>query len=483
MPQMQSILDGIEFAGSGGGGPLSLNQEGRLLLEGTHTARLVPFHVVRCFALDGRYDAAAIERALNDIIQRHESLRTGFNRLSDSAPNAPGLTQMVGAPRFAPFIRPDASLSLVTHAPSDSEYLGAYSAALRRVATEFNRPFDLDRPPLMRASVVRVNAQKHLLVVVVHHLLADDWSMQIFERELRAAYESFAAGLEPSLPLPAMRYGDFATWQRQQLESGCLAASLAYWKEQWRTYGDAQLSVRDLPFGRVTGQMTLVAREDHVSFDRPSWTDIQQFARDRKVTVYALLLAAFVRALHLATHKDRIAIWGQFANRLRFETENVIGWFANAQLLGFACEQMDSPESLLAQARKVAVGANNHQVIPPAFLWAFLERLPERPSHFLTDAWVSFDLKADRRVDEAEPPTLEPVHVPVPKVVRGIQMLAVRRRNSLSITATYSQETFDRSGVRALLTSMQDSVDLLVGRGWSTNSSSGRDPAVRITTG
>jgi hypothetical protein len=440
---------------------LSINQEARLLLEMTRTGRLAPFHLLRCFGLNGPLDPSLVERAVNDVIQRHEGLRTGFAPVrSPAAMRSDGdkasLGRVGGPPRFRPFCT-DAELPLVLTSIDRGDAAQREADALALLIDEACRTFDLGQPPLVRAVLVRVSAERHLLLVVVHHLLVDGWSMQILDRELRAILLARLDGRTAVLPEPPFHYHDFAAWQRKRLASGQLDASLSYWTERWEQYGNEQLRLSDFPLAPDGGRGTLTVDEERQTIDPALYAGIQAFLTRRRVTLYMLLLTAFVRALHLTTGRGKLAIWGQFANRMRAETEMLIGWCANAHLLGVTCEPGGSLEALLDQVRDVVLKASRHQEVPPGALWASFETSRDAPRvRFLSDAWVSFDLRSSREPDSGH--RMEPIDLPLVRAVRGIQLVGLQKKDDVSLALRYTRDTFSRDGVRALLAATHDAL-------------------------
>jgi hypothetical protein len=451
---------------------LSINQESRLLLEMTRTARLAPFHLLRCFGLNGPLDPSLVERAVNEVIRRHEGLRTGFALVrlpagaaamrSDGGDKA-SLARVGGPPRFRPFCT-DADLPLVVTSVDVGDSARREADALALVGDEARRAFDLGQPPLLRAVLVRVSPERHLLLVVVHHLLVDGWSMQILDRELRAILLALLDGRQAALPEPAFHYHDFAAWQRKRLANGELDASLSYWTDRWEQYGNAQLRVSDFPFAGDRSHDTLVLDKESQAIDPALYACIQGFLTRRRVTLYMLLLTAFVRALHLTTGRTTLAIWGQFANRTRSETEKLIGWCANAHLLGMTCEPESSMEALLDQVRDVVLKASRHQEIPPGALWASFETSRDAPRvRFLSDAWVSFDLRVNREPAADPARRMERVELPLARSVRGIQLVALQKKTDVSLWLGYSRDTFRRDGARALLAATHDALCTMLG--------------------
>ncbi|HEX5869636.1 MAG TPA: condensation domain-containing protein, partial [Longimicrobium sp.] len=175
------------------------------------------YNMPAALRLSGPLDVAALERALGEEVRRHESLRTSFAE-SD------GAAMQVITP-FSGFTLPVEDLVSVDADDRDAE-------VRRRAADDAARPFDLATGPLFRASLLRLGAEEHVLLLCTHHVVSDAWSMGVFFRELSALYAAFTAGTEASLPALPMQYADFATWQREYLKGQVLDEQLAYWRQR-----------------------------------------------------------------------------------------------------------------------------------------------------------------------------------------------------------------------------------------------------------
>jgi len=179
--------------------------------------------------LTGALKVEALARCLNEIVRRHESLRTTFTLGSDLQP-----LQTV-APRFELPLRVE-DLSGLPAAEREAE-------ALRRATSEAQRPFDLSRGPLLRATLLRLGTEEHVLLFTMHHIVSDGWSMGVLVREVAAIYSAYARGQESPLPELPIQYADYAEWQREWLQGAVLEEQLAYWKRQL----GGELPVLELP--------------------------------------------------------------------------------------------------------------------------------------------------------------------------------------------------------------------------------------------
>jgi len=332
--------------------------------------------------------------------------------------------------------------------------------ALDAAGLEAKRRFALDQPPLMRMLVARVGTNEHLLVMIVHHLIADRWSLDILEHELFVAYRG-CKGNEacPPWPLP-MQYSEFAHIERERLKGGALNQSVEFWKREWHAYGSAQLTVADFPFGREAAPERFDVGVERVIVNLALMKSMASFARRRRQSVHMLVLTAFAAALRQATGKEKIAVFGTFANRTSVAAETAVGWFANAHLLGVSCSADTSLERLADNTRRTVLAAIEHQAVPPGYLWATGNAGP-----FRSDAWVSLDYVSRRVADRGTGPRVEIVAPrPIPGHI-GLRVFAMEMADGLHLTALHSREKFDGAGVAGLLRTMTRLMELTLADG------------------
>jgi len=188
------------------------------------------YNIPAAARIQGRLDRKALRRALDAIVTRHEALRTTF-ATQDGQP-----VQVITAPCPVPL----AVLDLAAHPADDRE-----AKCQRILTTEVQRPFDLSRDLLLRATLVRLREDEHALLLVLHHIAGDGWSLAVLYREMATLYKAFAQGHAAALPALSIQYADYAVWQRQWLQGGVLEAQLAYWRQQL-----ADLTPLELPTDR-----------------------------------------------------------------------------------------------------------------------------------------------------------------------------------------------------------------------------------------
>ncbi|HSF40240.1 MAG TPA: amino acid adenylation domain-containing protein, partial [Thermoanaerobaculia bacterium] len=336
---------------------LSFGQERLWILD-----RLAPgaavYNMPLAFRVRGPLAAGALAGALSEVVRRHEALRTTFTRV-DGEP-----VQVISPPEARPL--PVADLSALPEEAREAE-------AGRLAREESFRPFDLRRGPLFRAALLRLAASEHRLLLTMHHIVSDGWSLGVLLREISALYAAFAEGRPSPLAGLPVQYPDFALWQRRWLEDGVLAAQLSWWRE--RLGGD--LPVLELPADRPR-PATPSQRGAFERLDLPADLAgrLRELSRRQGATLYMTLLAAFDTLLYRYTGQDDLLVGSPVAGRTRAEVEGLIGFFVNTLVLraGLAGDPGFSP--LLARVRESVLGAWAHQDVP--FERLVEELAPER---------------------------------------------------------------------------------------------------------
>jgi hypothetical protein len=295
--------------------------------------------------LEGNLDRSALEAAFAAIIERHEVLRTAF-RVIDDTPVQEILPRL------------ELALEFVDLGALPREERLARTEAL--VAADARIAFQLDRPPLLRAKLVKLEEREHVLLLNVHHIVFDGWSSAVLLNDLSRAYDAFASGQEPGFrPLP-LQYADFALWQRRWLASPAFEQQLAYWRKQLQ-------GITELQLPRAAERPKLPSyRGDIRTFRLSSGLreKLEALSREADVTLFMTLLAGFKALLHRYTGQEDITIGSPVANRRHPDLEQLIGFFVNSTVLRTNLAGTPSFRELLKRVRKVTVEAWDHQDIP-----------------------------------------------------------------------------------------------------------------------
>jgi amino acid adenylation domain-containing protein len=331
--------------GRGGELPASYAQQRLWLIEQLEPGAAA-YNIPSAARLRGRLDVEALCEALREIVRRHESLRTRFT-------SADGRPVQVVEPGVE-FDMPVVDLTGMSEAEREERAKGL-------AREEARRPFDLTRAPLVRATLLRLSDEEHVLLLTLHHIVSDGWSMGVLVRELRSLYEAFTAGQESPLEELPVQYADYAAWQRGWLEGGELDRQLAYWRE--KLSGAPEVL-------EVTGDR---ARSTVPSYRGASLScllpeglsaELRELARREGVTLYMLLLAAWQTLLMRYTGQEDVVVGTDVANRNRRETEGLIGFFVNQLVLRTDLSGDLTFRELLARVREVCLGAYAHQDVP-----------------------------------------------------------------------------------------------------------------------
>ncbi len=325
--------------------PLSFSQQRLWFIDQLEPGNPI-YNIPSAFRLEGELDIAALEQAVNEVMKRHEVLRTSFMNLN-------GEPIQIIAPRL--------QLKLPIIDLSDLSPEEAEQRVLVLARQEAQRPFDLSRAPLMRAALIKLNATEHVALLTMHHIIADGWSMGIFIRELAILYQAVSQGKPSPLAPLQLQYADFARWQKGYLQGETLERQLNYWKEKL----GIDPPVLELPtdFPRPAS-MSFEGASLPVELPRQLVTELTRLSRQENVTMFMTLLAGFLTLLHRYTGQDEISVGSPIANRTRKETEELIGFFVNTLVLHTDLAGDPSFRELLARVKETTLGAYAHQDVP-----------------------------------------------------------------------------------------------------------------------
>ncbi len=332
------------------------------------------YNVTLAVRIHGVLNITAMARALDEIVARHESLRTTFEWHE-------GEPVQIVSPEGQCAL-PVIDLSAV--AESERE-----PAARSLVSEEQIRPFDLQKGPLLRARMILLAPEEHVLILSMHHIISDGWSLRTLLRELCTLYEDFAQGRPASLgPLP-IQFADFVLWQRERMQADSLAKDLSYWTVQLKDLEPLQLPT-DHP--RPAIQSSHGARMD---FSLPGHLSerLRKLSRSENVTSFVTLLTAYMVLLHRHTQQQDISVGTPFANRVHTETQGLIGFFASTLVLRGNLSGDPTFRDLLQRIRKTTLDGFHHQDIPFEKLVEVLQ--PDRDISRNPLFQVAFELETD----------------------------------------------------------------------------------------
>jgi len=340
-----------------------------------------------CVRLPGALDVEAFQRALSEVLVRHESLRTTFS-LADGSP-----VQAVGQP-------PPIHTKMFELIGLDS---ALQRAEILRICKEMQQPFDLERGPLVRANILRLQPEEYAALLTMHHMVSDGWSLRIFAQDLIALYQAFVSGKPSPLTDLSIQYSDFARWQRSWLTGGVLDRELEYWKKQL-----AGVSTLNLPTDHPRSRLQSLRGAGEIRiFESALSNQIRAQAQAQRVTLFMMFLAAFQILLSRYSGQQDIAVGFPVAGRSAAQTEPLIGLFANTLVLRSDLSGNPTFRELLAKVRAVTLEALAHQDAP-------FEKLVEllRPDRDLSRSplfQVMFNFESHRAVKGTGPGTFIPL--------------------------------------------------------------------------
>ncbi|HLF24983.1 MAG TPA: amino acid adenylation domain-containing protein [Anaerolineae bacterium] len=391
--------------------------------------------------LSGRLDIGALERSLNEIVRRHETLRTTF-------PAEEGLPRQVIAPSL------HIPLPVVEVGPLPPGERDAHIQQL--VLAETEPPFDLVHGPLLRACVLRLSAEEHVLVLTLHHIITDGWSQGVQLRELGALYAAFSAGRPPALaadPLPELpiQYADYAFWQRRWLEGRVLDEQLAYWKHQ---LADAPHRL-ELPSDRPRPPLpTYRGASDYFTLSAALVEQLKVLSQRAGVTWFMTLLAAFDVLLYRYTGQTDIVVGSPVAGRNRSELEGLIGLFVNMLPLRTNLGGNPTFVELLQRVRTMALGAYAHQDLPFEKLVDELQLARDLSINPLFQVMLAL-LNAPLPALKGAGLTLTPMEISTTTSIFDLALYLRESEGALQIRAEYSTDLFDAAAIRRMLSHFQ----------------------------
>src|SRR6185312_4668787 len=316
---------------------LSFAQE-RLWFLARYETEAILYNVPVALRLRGELNIEAAKASLQEMVNRHEVLRTSFPKVDD------GTIQDIAAEMEVPFameeIRED---------------------ELDQVLREQARlPFDLATGPLIRTCLLQLGNQDHVLLVVMHHIVSDGWSLGVMLREFNVLYDSFSRGAASPLPPLPIQYADYSEWQREWLQGEVLERQLDYWRKQLAGHETLKLPT-DRPY---SAKLTLAGAMETSRLPDPLLSKLKLLSDQQGTTLFMTLLAGFEVLLYRYTGQTDISIGSAIANRSRQELEPLIGFFVNTLVLRTQFTEDFSVAELLQRVRDVSLQAYAHQDIP-----------------------------------------------------------------------------------------------------------------------
>jgi amino acid adenylation domain-containing protein len=414
--------------------PLSFAQERLWFLDQLEPDTAL-YNIAEQVRLRGNLDVEALQRALTKIVARHEALRTTFIQ-TDGVP-----LQVIGtADRF------ELPLVDLSDLPSNEQH----SELCRLSEGEALRPFNLAQDLMIRAKLVRLAAKQHILLLTVHHIASDGWSMSVLYRELGALYRAYISGTAPELSELPIQYADFALWQREWLRDEVFEEQISYWKQKLGELVEFEHLRTDRP--RPTRTSYNGARE--VSYLSANLVEkLKSLARAENCSIFMVLLAGFKVLLHRYSGHQWIQVGSPIANRTKVEVEKLIGFFVNTLILRTDFSGEPSFRELLGRVRQTTLEAYDYQDLPFEKLVEALQ--PERSlSHTpLFQVMFSFENMPSVVLDM---PGLTAESVEIDSLLSKFDLtLTVSFKDGLRVAASYNTNLFEAPTIRRMLSHYQ----------------------------
>ena len=449
--RVDNVLAASEASAESFGLPASVAQRRFFALE-----EIVPgnpaLHMRACVRLTGKVSLAHLERSLQLLVDRHESLRTTFQKEGEELiqiihpPSAPPQTSRTS---LRTIDLPVTSLELVAAADREQKLWESIRA-------EASAPFDLAEGPLLRARLFRLALQEHVLMLTTHHIIVDGFSQSVIQSDLWTIYEAVSKGETPSLPPLTVQYGDFAHWQEEWLKSDAAREELNFWKTQLKP----PLPVLNFPTDRLPknrpasrGAMeTMLLPEDLTR-------SMKELGQSESTTVFTVMLTGYAALLCRYAEQEEIIIGSPVANR-KPETEGLIGPFASPVTLRLNLAGDPTLKEMLARVRDVTLDALNHAELPFEVLMDHLDVRSVNGRNPLSQCYFFYQL-AFLRPRELDRLTV----TPLPDFGLGthfeLQMGLLDRREGLRAQLEYNPDLFDAATIRHVLEDYRKVLELM----------------------
>ncbi|UCE20069.1 MAG: amino acid adenylation domain-containing protein [Gemmatimonadota bacterium] len=399
------------------------------------------YNIPRAFRVTGPLDVEALEHGLNEIIRRHEILRTTFSHVD-------------GEP--VQIIAEAMPLKVSVIDMGDIETIPERKTK-QLIIDEIQRPFNLSQGPLLRANLLRLAEEEHILLLTIHHIVADGWSMGILYQELSTLYKAFVSKSPFSMPELPIQYVDFAVWQREWLQGEILETQLAYWRAQLKSAPPVLEFPTDHPRSPTS---TFRGARQSLVLSKTLGEALDALSQREGVTLFMTLLAAFTVLLHRYTGQDIIVVGTPIAGRNRPEIEGLIGFFVNTLVMSTDLSGNPSFREVLVRVREVCLGAYDHQDLPFETL---VEEL--RPERNLNQSPLFQMMFALQNAPESDlilsDVTVHSLEVSNGRAKFDLALSMVKGAEGLTGTVEYSTDLFEAATIKRFLTHYQNVLEAI----------------------
>ncbi|MGB7440888.1 MAG: amino acid adenylation domain-containing protein [Coleofasciculaceae cyanobacterium] len=416
-------------------------------LEPSSSAYNMPY----AYRFKGQLNVIALEQSLREIVQRHEVLRTTFATINGQP------IQVIATDLN--LTRPVVDLLDLPENEREAE-------EWRRATEQAQRPFDLAHGPLLRLELLRIATEEHLLVVNMHHIISDGWSIGVFEQELAALYQAFCQGKPSPLPELPIQYADFAQWQQQWLQSEEFESQLDYWKQQL----GGSLPVLELPTDRPRPPVpTDRGEQQSLLLPKNLSEALKALSRQERVTLAMTLLATFKVLLYRYTGQEDILVGSPIAGRNRAELEGLIGFFISTLVLRTNLSGNISFRELLGRVREVTLGAYANQDVPFEKLVEELQPERDLSRNPIFQVWFNMLNLEDKKLELPEL-KVEAVSIIEERSKFDLTLYVQEQKEGIQLKLVYKADLFETERMAEMLAQFQHLLMQIV-----------EDPEARIT--
>ena len=422
--------------------PLSFAQERLWFLSQLEEGGVV-YNMPAALRLTGSLDQAALEYGINEIVRRHEVLRTTF-RIENGSP-----VQVIAPTLTIPL--PVRNLRQMSENEQSVE-------VTRLIAEEAHQAFDLAAGPLFRVTLLCLSEDEHVLLVTMHHIVSDEWSIGVFIREVVALYNAFSRNEASPLSELPIQYADFAQWQRQWLQGDVLQQHLSYWKERL----SGELPILELPADRPRlKHRSFQGAIQSFTLSRGLTDAIKSLSQQEDVTEFMLLLTAFKTLLHRYTAQDDMLVGTAFANRNRAEIEPLIGFFVNTVVIRANLSGNPTFRELLAQVRERSLEAQAHQDVPFERVVTELRPNRELSQQPLFQIMFAYE-NAPMPALDLSGLTVTPIEVHTRTTKFDLTLVMTDTEQGLSGFFEYSSDLFDEATITRMIGHFQTLLEAVI---------------------
>ncbi len=411
--------------------PLSFAQQRLWFLNQFESDQAI-YNLPSALKLIGKMDFEALKKSIHTIVKRHESLRTVFTIIRDEPVQVILKKTEIDIP-FLDFRN-----------LQESEQTKAIKQLIKE---DVSTGFDLKKGPLLRLKVIKTASEEHVIVLVMHHIISDGWSMGVFTREIAVIYNSIIHNQPIPLPPLKIQYADFAKWQRKYLSGKELDKQISYWKDR---LGDIPPALQ-LPYDKKRGaHQTFSGTHIRFRLSKDTSSKLNNIARKQDATLFMVLLASFQALLYRYTGQDDISVGTAIANRNRAEIEGLIGFFVNTLVLRTGLDGDPTFTTLVKRVKEVTLGAYAHQDLPYEKMVETIQ--PKRDLSAPPLFQVFFTL-TNRPTQNAQLSdfTIEPLSIESTSVKFDLTLSVDERDDGLMASLGYNTDLFSEQTIRQLI--------------------------------